>query len=371
MPKQKLQGSKDRKNDEFYTLLPDIENEVKKYWDQLEGKKIWCNCDDPEWSNFNKYFEAQKHYHKFEVKYTCYNLVPKNKNGFHKKVIEQSLFDRTDDDKIINTNKIWVDEYGFCEGDFRSPKQDKLWKWADVIITNPPFSLFREFVDKLIREKKFFLIIGPQNAITYKDTFMHIKNNKLWLGYNHHLTGFMKIGSNGKREFLDAKKPNGSVPRCCTWYTNLDTEIRHNTIYLSEWDSKKYVKYENFDAYEIFHEYGIIKKSGRTEYPLTKEVLGVPITFLQKYNPEQFNIIGKSPDDFKPTKLINCIQLSGKFKGSEFINCCYTGTVFYKPKYDKDATFKNKKTGELYFAPFTRLFIQLKDSYYQKLHGGK
>jgi len=335
MPKEKFQGSKDRKNNEFYTLLEDIENEVSKYWTQLEGKKIWCNCDDPEWSNFNKYFEAQKKFHKFEVKYTCYNLVPQNKNGYTKKEVEETLFDRTDDDKIINTNEIWVDKYGFCEGDFRSPTQDKLWEWADVIITNPPFSLFREFVNKIIEREKEFLIIGPQNAITYKDTFKYIADNKIWLGYNYHLTGFIKINELGKKEFLDAKKPNGSVPRCCTWYTNLDTSIRHKPMILTDFDIDKFIKYDNYDAYETVWFYGK-PRNGKAEYPYTKKFLGVPITFLQKYCPEQFKIYD----------LCNGTpKLNPDFWG-------FNGWCSIKGKYT-----------------YARIFVKLTNDYYNKLKG--
>ncbi len=174
------------------------------------------------------------------------------------------------------------------DGDFRSPECIELLKEADIIITNPPFSLFREYVDQLIKHNKKFLIIGNKNAITYKETFKLIKSNKLWLGYT---SPDDFIGPDGK--------PTGNMQGLTRWFTNLDVKKRHEKFILYKTykgDEKDYPKYDNYDAIEV---------SKVKDIPMDYDgVMGVPVTFLDKYNPEQFEIIGSSRELGKPMKEI-------------------------------------------------------------------
>lgn len=249
-----LQKAKNAKNDEFYTQLEDIEREVKNYKDQLKDKVIYCNCDNPEWSNFWKYFKDN--FKDLGIKKLISTYYEEGK------ITYKTIYDGKD---IVKT-KLKGD------GDFRSDECLEILKTSDVVITNPPFSLFREFIDVLIENNKEFIIIGSQNAITYKETFNYMKNNKLWLGYS------------AVREF---KKPDGTVQKFgnICWFTNLKTIKRKNILSLNnKYSRDKYPKYDNFDAINV---------NKITEIPYDYNgIMGVPITFMDKYNPKQFKIVG-------------------------------------------------------------------------------
>lgn len=281
------------KNDEFYTRRVDIENELKHYKSQFSDKIVYCNCDDPFESNFFKYFAANFNalglkklittsYVKspiaggqlplFEVE----GLKPSGKEPFKIEIIEVP---DTNQDGAINLDDV---EYLLKHdkntatplldhGDFRSEECINLLKEADIVVTNPPFSLFREYVAQLIEYKKNFLIIGNDNAIKYKGIFELIKENKIWLGYSR------------AKEFY---RPDGTTQKFGNvgWFTNLDVEKRHQKITLyKNYSPAEYPKYDNFDAIEVSKVSNIPKDYDGN--------MGVPITFLDKHAPEQFEII--------------------------------------------------------------------------------
>lgn len=284
-----LGKARDAKEDEFYTQLNDISNELKHYKEHFKGKTILCNCDDPRISNFFHYFS-----YNFETLglkkliTTCY----KNQ--------ERDLFSQNNSEKAIyleycgekNGSKVpTVEEIGIHElqgdGDFRSRECIELLKEADIVVTNPPFSLFREYVAQLIEYDKKFLIIGNQNAITYKEIFYLLKNNKIWLGYNN---GDMKFkvpeyyAPRATRFWIDETGQKWrSLGNTC-WYTNLDIAKRHEDLILyKNYNSEEYLTYDNYKAINV---------NKVDEIPCDYfEPMGVPITFMNKYNPKQFDII--------------------------------------------------------------------------------
>jgi len=270
-----LHKAKRGKNDEFYTQLTDIKRELKHYKHHLEGKVVYCNCDDARVSNFFHYFSFN--FKKLGLKKlitTCY----KNQNI--------DLFSRHDNEKAIyleyngdskGNDVPALEDIGIHylqgDGDFRSKESIELLKQADIVITNPPFSLFREYVAQLIEYEKKFLIIGNLNAITYKEIFPLIKDNKMWFGFNT-LRHFMK--------------PDGEMFETARsfWYTNLDTKKRNEELILYKTykgNEKDYPFYDNYDAINI---------DKTKDIPMDYDgYMGVPITFLDKYNPAQFEII--------------------------------------------------------------------------------
>lgn len=273
-----LRAANKTKEDEFYTKLSDIEKELKYYREYFKDKVIFCNCDDPEDSNFWKYFElnfntlgikklVSTH---FDNKKPSYKLeINKDENG----------------DGLI-TSKDIVKTRLRQNGDFRSPECTEILKEADIVITNPPFSLFREYVATLLEYEKKFIIIGNQNAITYKEIFSLLKDNKIWLGYNSGDMEFM-VPDYYEPRAVRYREENGikyrSLGNIC-WFTNLDIAKRHEDIILyKKFKEEEYLKYDNFDAINV----------NRTkEIPLNyKGLMGVPITFMEKYNPDQFKII--------------------------------------------------------------------------------
>lgn len=284
-----LKKAKAGKNDEFYTELTDIEKELRHYKHHFKDKVVFCNCDDPRISNFFHYFS-----YNFETLglkkliTTCYKNQDRDLFSTHQS--EKAIWLEYNGDK--NGNKVPdVEEIGTNElqgdGDFRSAECIELLKQADIVVTNPPFSLFREYVAQLIEYNKKFLIIGNLNAITYKDIFKLIKEDKLWMGY-----GF----SNGNAFFktLHIKdfasgvydEQTGLVKfRNCAWFTNMDLPKRHEELILyKNYNPEEYPTYDNYNAIEV---------SKVADIPMNfKGVMGVPITFIDKYNPDQFEILG-------------------------------------------------------------------------------
>lgn len=278
------------KKDEFYTQLSDIENELKHYKDHFKGKVVLCNCDDPRVSNFFKYFSLN--FEKLGLKKlitTCY------------KSSDMELFSTNSDVRALcleycgdkNGNSVPdVEEIGVRElkgdGDFRSKECIELLKEADIVVTNPPFSLFREYVAQLIEYDKKFLIIGPQNALTYKEIFKLIKDNKIWLGVpfnggNAYFTT-SNVNTESYAKGVYDKETNLVKFRNCHWFTNLDLKRRHEELVLyKKYTPEEYPKYDNYDAINI---------NKTSDIPLDYDgVMGVPITFLDKYNPNQFEIV--------------------------------------------------------------------------------
>ena len=289
--KKNLEKAFSDKKDEFYTQLYDIENELKYYQKYFRGKTVLCNCDDPRVSNFFHYFSHN--FEKLKLKKlitTCYKS--QDMNHFSKNDSEKAIYLEYEGDK--NNNKIPdPDEIGIfhleSDGDFRNEECIEILKQCDVVVTNPPFSLFREYVAQLIKYNKKFLIIGNQNAISYVETFRLLHANKMWLGASIHsgdrefgvpdnyplnASGF-RVDGNG-RKFIRVKG--------IRWFTNIDYEERHKDLILfKKYNKSEYPKYDNYDAINI---------NKTKEIPMDYEgLMGVPITFLDKYNPEQFEII--------------------------------------------------------------------------------
>ena len=288
-----LHIAKSSKKDEFYTQLSDIESELKHYNEHFKNKVVFCNCDDPRISNFFNYFS-----YNFEnlglkkLVTTCYKN--QDKDLFGQEESENAVFLEYTGDK--NGNNIPdAEEIGVKplkgDGDFRSKESIDLLKQADIVVTNPPFSLFREYVDQLVKYDKKFLIIGNINAITYKEIFKLIKENKAWLGINmgRGISGFIvpdHYELYGTETSIDSFGNRIISPNNCLWLTNLDTFKRHEDIVLT----KKY--YGNEIEYPYFDNYDAINVNKTQDIPMDfAGVMGVPITFLHKYNPEQFELI--------------------------------------------------------------------------------
>lgn len=327
MANTNLANAKTAKNDEFYTQYPDIQKEINAYLDfdpnVFRGKTVLLPCDDPEWSNFTKFF-AQN----FELlglkKLISTSYAPESKK--YKMPYQPTLFetqqpyfnpdksktngkifvltrDVTGDNRINIEDLQW--QYLEGDGDFRSKEIKKLRDEADIIVTNPPFSLFREFVAWLMESKKHFIIIGNMNAITYKEVFPLIMSNRIWLGVTGFVTDMVfgvpegavvKESDKKKAERLGYVGNYTRLGNSC-WYTNIDHGRRHQPLRLMTMadnfkhskhkdirERKRYVHYENYDAIEIPYTDAI-----PSDYD---GVMGVPTSFLDKYCPEQFEILG-------------------------------------------------------------------------------
>jgi hypothetical protein len=284
-----LHKAKNAKKDEFYTQLPDIERELKHYTRHFKGKVVLCNCDDPSVSNFFHYFAHN--FEKLKLKKlitTCYKN--QDMDLFSRNISEKAIYLEYEGDK--NDNKVPdIEEIGKKhlkgDGDFRSKECIELLKQADIVVTNPPFSLFREYVAQLVEFEKKFIIIGNHNAITYKEIFSLIKDDKIWLGYMHP-EKFIVPDYYEQRECRSWRDENGvnwrSLGNAC-WFTNLDINKRHEDLILYEkYSPDEYLTYDNYDAINV---------DKTKDIPADYDgVMGVPITFLDKYNPDQFEIIG-------------------------------------------------------------------------------
>lgn len=318
MAKRNLDAAKTAKKDEFYTQLTDIERELQHYWPHFRDKVVLCNCDDPYESNFFKYFALR--FNQLGLKKlicTCYNGSPvqgnelmidfgdfsdepkkiaykveitevKDMNGDGAVDLSDVRYLLQNDNNVLSTLKT---------GDFRDPECIELLKQSDIVVTNPPFSLFREYIAQLMEYEKKFIIIGHQNAITYKEIFPLIKDNKVWLGYGfkggaaHFYSPYEDVAtaSNHKKDMIRVSGVN--------WFTNLEIAKRNEDLDLvCRYSPEEYPNYDNYDAIEV---------SKTSDIPFDYDgYMGVPITFLDKYNPEQFEIItlGIGEGNFTPTK---------------------------------------------------------------------
>jgi len=343
-----LRSAKTDKKDEFYTQLSDIEKELKHYKNHFKDKVILCNCDDPRVSNFFHFFSYN--FERFGLKKliaTCYKS--QDSDLFSQNNSEKAIYLEYTGDKNGN-NVPDVEEIGINhlqgDGDFRSKESIELLKQADIVVTNPPFSLFREYVAQLVEYDKKFVIIGNLNALTYRDIFKLVKENKLWFGHSIH---------SGDREFrvpedyplnaassrIDEEGNKYIRVKGVRWYTNLDFNERHEDLILyKKYNEEEYPKYENFDAINVD-----VTKDIPVDY---KGVIGVPITYIDKYNPDQFEIIG----------------LGISNSGIEI------GVQPYKPehkKYRKEIQKRGAVDGDLYMmkngiveVPYARILIKNK-----------
>ena len=274
-----LHAAKTAKNDEFYTQLTDIEKECKHYRDFFRGKVVYCNCDDARESNFFKYFVMN-----FEFLGLKKLITTGFKADGHGVILTYNG-DKNGNYIIGDPPKIVVKEMQ-GDGDFRSEECVAILKEADVVVTNPPFSLFREYVAQLMEYNKKFLIIGNMNAITYKEIFQYIKNNELWLGCSLHgvkCSFIVPQEYDGKNVYIENGIRYGKVNNA-VWFTNIEHKKRHEPLDLyKKYNPEEYPKYDNYDAIEC----------GKTaDIPMDYDgVIGVPITFLDKFCPEQFEIV--------------------------------------------------------------------------------
>jgi hypothetical protein len=261
MSNKNMHAAKSAKNDEFYTQLTDIEKELRHYKDHFKDKVVFCNCDDPIKSEFWQYFE--NNFYHLGLKKLISTHYDANKPTY-KQELFRNTSGKVSQGDIIITNLTQ-------NGDFRSPEAIALLEECDIVVTNPPFSLFREFIAQLDEYGKKFLVIGSQNAITYKETFKLIKDNKLWLGH-----GLVK-------SFMQPDGTMKTFGNIC-WFTNLDYPKRHENLLLYKtYNPIDYPKYDNYDAINV---------DKVTDIPVDYDgVMGVPITFLDKWNPEQFEIL--------------------------------------------------------------------------------
>jgi len=297
-----FQDAKKAKEDEFYTQLADIEREVNHYREHFKGKVVYLNCDDPRVSNFFHYFSYN--FEKLGLKKliaTCYKS--QDSDLFSQNDAEEAVYLEYEGDK--NGNRVPDPaEIGIKplrgDGDFRSPESIELLKQADIVVTNPPFSLFREFVTQLVAFDKKFLVVGNQNAITYKEVFQLIQANKIWLGVKSgdmafRVPDFYLPRETRYWEDVDGQKWR-SLGNAC-WFTNLDISKRHEDLILfKKYNAIDYPSYANYDGIEV---------SRTVDIPMDYSgAMGVPITFLSQYNPDQFEIIGNSRDLGTPMSRI-------------------------------------------------------------------
>jgi len=357
-----LKNANKAKKDEFYTQLSDIERELKHYKEHFKNKVVYCNCDDPRVSNFFHYFSYN--FEKLGLKKlitTCY----KNQevNLFSQNNSEKAIYLEYKGDKNAN-NVPDIEEIGIKhlkkDGDFRSEESIELLKQADIVVTNPPFSLFREYVAQLMEYNKKFIIIGHQNAISYKEIFKLIKENKIWLGYgfkggaahfiNVHYKDYATAGDH-KEGMIRVSGVN--------WFTNLEIKKRHEDLILYKkycGNEEEYPKYVNYDAINVD-----VTKDIPMDY---KGAMGVPITFMDKYNPDQFNIIALGivgSIDFESNRKMEILDKNGKPTGKFTFNAKGTLYRLYNPKIDKKLpAFKDAENGELYSSIYARIIIKNK-----------
>lgn len=334
--KQNLTSAKNNKNDEFYTQLSDIESEILctyDYQNYFKGKTILCNCDDPEWSNFVIHFER-----KFKT-YGLNKLISTHYNKFGESYRLDYQLDENNNMKCIKTPLKG-------DGDFRSEECIKILDEADVVCTNPPFSLFRPYISQLENAGKKFLIIGNKNAITFNQIFKLFKEDKLWLGYT------------APDNFLQPDGTMGNLAGLTRWFTNIDISKRYKNLDLyKKYTPEEYPKYDNYDAINVDKVENI---------PVDYEgVMGVPITFLDKYNPNQFEIIGlgNSRDNFTPNKDYispKKVLKNGRIVDGGAINSVLAIETDKKPENTIYYTSENSK---YLIAPYARILIRKKKEF--------
>lgn len=314
-----LHSANKAKQDEFYTQLSDIENELKHYKKHFKGKTVLCNCDDPRVSNFFHYFAYNfEHLGLKRLITTCYknqerDLFSQNNS---ERAIWLEYFGDRNGNRVPDPEEIGI-HYFNGDGDFRSAECIELLKEADIVVTNPPFSLFADYIGQLAKYEKKFLVLGNKNAVTYKEVFQLFKENKLWIGVT---PMSREIYFNVNQDFIEeslAKNRNRTIVvrdgkymarSPSIWFTNLDHKKRHEELILyKKYSPDEYPKYDNYDAIEV----------NKTEsIPEDYDgIMGVPITFLDKYNPEQFEIVGCSYNYGRPKEWNENIDMNPVVNG--------------------------------------------------------
>lgn len=324
MANTSLDKAKKAKDNEFYTRYDDIQAELNHYRDQFRGKVVYCNCDDPAESAFSDFFK---------LNFDHYGL----KKLICTRYVKSDLFSQAWLDPMHRVGyRIEITGKDRCEkidlqegGDFRSAECIELLKEADIVCTNPPFSLFREYIQQLIQYHKKFLVIGNKNAITYKEVFPLLANNEVWLGYTV------------PNKFV---RPDGTettnMSGLCRWWTNLDTTKRHEDMILyEEYTPEKFPHYDNYDAIEV----NKVKSIPKDYFG----VMGVPITFLDNYNPEQFEILGLLQSSTDEQAGIPNLRYYGDFKEMRQ-DLTYTGASGNKANGNPVLSGKSKKGNFLY-----------------------
>ena len=314
--------AKSAKNDEFYTQLSDIEKEMKHYKKHFKNKVVFLNCDDPQESNFWRFFSANFEHlglkrliatHYVKESEPCLNDITSYKL--------EIIRDVNGDGKINNLDTVKTTLKG--NGDFRSDECIEILKEANIVVTNPPFSLFREYISTLVEHKKKFIVVGHQGAVIYKDVFKLIKENKVWLGYGFAGNVGFFINKHYKDYATSSQHKEGMIRVSgVVWFTNIDTKKRHEDIILY----KEYKK--NKTDYPTYDNYNAINVDKVKDIPIDYDgVMGVPVTFMNKHNPEQFEILGITSGRHEfdkqahPTKRYkNAIQINtngGESSGSK------------------------------------------------------
>lgn len=275
---ENLHKAREAKQDEFYTQISDTERELCHYEEHFRDKIVFCNCDDPASSNFWRYFQLK--FYQLGLKKLISTHYDPHAPSYKMEIVRKERGAQLGIPDYVQTPLKQ-------NGDFRSEECVEILKEADIVVTNPPFSLFREYLAQLIGYEKKFVIIGNLNAVTYKEVFPLLKNNRIWLGYKSGAQSFAIPDSIERKNtyFLNGQK-YAKFGNIC-WFTNLDIPKRHEELILVKryrGHEEEYPKYDNYDAIEI----GKI-----SEIPCDYDgVMGVPITFIDKYNPEQFEILG-------------------------------------------------------------------------------
>lgn len=354
MANKNLNAAKTAKKDEFYTQLTDIERELQHYWKHFRGKTVLCNCDDPYESNFFKYFALR--FNQLGLKKlicTCYNGSPMQGNelvfcfddadsepqkvAYKMEVTEVKDMNGDGAVDLSDVRYLLMNDKNVMSilqtGDFRSPECVALLKEADIVVSNPPFSLFREYIGQLMAYDKKFIIVGHQNAITYKEVFPLIKENKLWLGYGfkggatHFYSPYEDTATAGNHK-EDQIRVSG-----VNWFTNLEIPKRNEELDLvCRYSPEEYPKYDNYDAINV----------GRTQdIPMDyKGLMGVPITFLDKYNPNQFEIIWQASGNTRASAPKEVLEIMGYTNHKEDRGGC--GVVNGKRQYSR-IIIRNKR----------------------------
>ena len=316
-----LTAAKRAKKDEFYTQRVDIENELRHYKAHFKDKVVLCNCDDPRQSEFFKYFV--ENFEKLGLKRliaTCYKSqdVDLFSQGDCERAICQVYEGDKNGNMVLDDDEVGVRVLN-GDGDFRSEECIEILKEVDIVVTNPPFSLFREYVEQLIKYRKKFVIIGNQNAITYKEIFPLLKNNEVWIGYKFGDMAFKVPADSEPRATRYWQDESGqkwrSMGNVC-WYTNLDIQKRHEKLPLyKKYTPEEFPRYDNYNAINV-------DKTADIPYDYNG-AMGVPITFIDKYNPEQFEIL--DANDYRSHEGVPC-KPHGLIKDKD-------GAIDGKPKF--------------------------------------
>ena len=311
-----LHNAKRAKNDEFYTTRTSVERELCNYRDHFKGKVVYCNCDDPIESEF---------YHYFSYKFEDLGLKKLISTGYKEDGHGVAYIYEGDKNGNRIPNIEEIERYPLKgSGDFRSEECIEFLKEADIVVTNPPFSLFREYVAQLVEYGKEFLIVGNSNAITYKEIFPLIKENKLWLGINpvkEFITPLTEI-ENEKTQYIKEGKVYQKFGNIC-WFTNLEHDYRNRPLDLTQrYDPRYYPKFDNYSAINI---------DKVMDIPVDYDgVMGVPITFLYKYCPKQFRIVGLCNDKRNDNPcFIKCDKYYLDDRHKEFRGCVVNSKATY------------------------------------------